>query len=108
MLPVISAPGEGETLEEIDELFALPLDEFTAARNALAKRLKQDGDGETAEAVRTLAKPTVAAWAVNQLARHDAEAVRSLLNVAARVRSAQEQSLQGERAADELRVAQAE
>jgi hypothetical protein len=108
MLPLISAPGEGETLEEIDELFALPLDEFTAARNALAKRLKQDGDGETAEAVRTLAKPTVAAWAVNQLARHDAEAVRSLLNVAARVRSAQERSLKGERAADELRAAQAE
>src|SRR5438034_1904581 len=108
MLLVISAPGEGETLNEIDELFALPLDEFTAARNALAKRLTQDGDAETAEAVRALAKPTVAAWAVNQLARRDPEAVRSLLNVAARVRSAQERSLQGERAADELRAAQAE
>jgi hypothetical protein len=108
MLLVISAPREGETLDTIDELFALPLDEFTAARNALAKRLKQDGDAEAAEAVRTLAKPSVAAWAVNQLARRDPETVRSLLNVAARLRSAQERSLKGERAADELRAAQAE
>jgi hypothetical protein len=93
---------------EIDGLFDLPLDEFTAARNALAKRLKADGDADAAEAVRGLAKPSVAAWTVNQLARRDPEAVRSLLNVAARLRSAQERSLKGERAADELRAAQAE
>jgi hypothetical protein len=93
---------------EIDGLFDLPLDEFTAARNELAKRLKRDGDAEAAEQVRSLPKPSVAAWAVNQVARRDPEAVRSLLNVAARLRSAQERSLKGERAADELRAAQAE
>ena len=93
---------------EIDELFDLPLDEFTAARNELAKRLKRDGDAEAAEQVRSLPKPSVAAWAVNRLARSDPETVRSLLNVAARLRSAQERSLKGERAADELRAAQAE
>lgn len=93
---------------EIGELFDLPLDEFTAARNELAKRLKRDGDAEAAEQVRSLPKPSVAAWAVNRLARRDPETVRSLLNVAARLRSAQERSLKGERAADELRAAQAE
>lgn len=108
MLLVISTAGEGETLQEIDELFALPLDEFTAARNELAKRLKRDGDAEAAEQVRALPKPSVAAWAVNQLAHREPESVRSLLNVAARLRSAQERSLKGERAADELRAAQAE
>ena len=91
-----------------DRLFELPLDEFTAARNELAKRLKEEGDAEAAEAVRGLAKPSVAAWAVNQLARREPELVRSLLNVAARLRSAQERSLKGERAADELRAAQSE
>jgi hypothetical protein len=95
-------------LEEIDRLFALSLDEFTRARNELAKRLKQDGDADAAEHVRTLAKPSVAAWAINQLARRDTQDVRSLLNVAARLRSAQERSLRGERAADEVRAAQAE
>jgi hypothetical protein len=108
MLRVIAARARGETLDEIDRLFELPLDEFTAERNALAKRLKQEGDAEAAEQVRGLAKPSVAAWAVNQLARREPDALRSLLNVAARLRSAQERSLQGERAADELRAAQAE
>jgi hypothetical protein len=108
MLLLIAAPFEGETLAEIDDLFALPLDEFTAARNELAKRLKRDGDADAAEQVRSLPKPSVAAWAVNQLARREPEPVRSLLNVAARLRSAQERSLKGERAADELRAAQAE
>jgi hypothetical protein len=44
---------------EIDRLYQLPLDEFTAARNLLAKQ----GGAE----VKSLAKPPVAAWAVNQL-----------------------------------------
>ena len=108
MLDVIAAGPEGETLDEIDRLYELPLDEFTAARNELARRLKRDGDDEAAEQVRGLAKPSVPAWAINQLARRDEEGVRSLLNVGARLRSAQERSLKGERAADELRSAQAE
>lgn len=45
----------------IDRLYQLPLDEFTAARNALAKGSKQ------AAAIKALTKPPVAAWAVNQL-----------------------------------------
>ena len=105
---MVSVAKEGETSEGVDRLFDLPLDEFTAARNALAKQLKDEGDNEGAEQVRAVAKPSVAAWAVNQLARHEAELVRSLLNVAARLRSAQERSLKGERAADELRAAQSE
>src|SRR3954471_24640737 len=108
MLPVISAGGKGETLEEIDQLFALPLDEFTGARNELAKRFKQEGDAETAETVRAMTKPSVAAWAVNQLARREPEAVRSLLNLGAPLRSAPERSLKCDRAGDELRAAQSE
>lgn len=47
---------------DIDRLYQMPLDEFTAARNALAK-----GAGKNAAAIRALTKPPVAAWAVNQL-----------------------------------------
>jgi hypothetical protein len=108
MLVVISVGAEGETLEDVDRLFTLPLEEFTAARNELVKRLKREGDAEVAEQVRALAKPSVAVWTVNQLARREPQAVRSLLNLASRLRSAQERSLKGERAADELRAAQAE
>lgn len=47
---------------EIDRLYQLPLDEFTPARNALAKTA-----GSEAARVRSLSKPPIAAWAVNQL-----------------------------------------
>ena len=47
---------------EIDQLYQLPLGEFTAARNNLART----AGGDAAE-VRKLAKPPIAAWAVNQL-----------------------------------------
>ena len=47
----------------IDQLYQLPLDEFTAARNALAKSSGQ-------ASLKALEKPTLAAWAVNQLYWH--------------------------------------
>ena len=43
--------------DKIDELYALPLADFTAARNALAKTLK----GDEAAAVKRLEKPSVVA-----------------------------------------------
>jgi hypothetical protein len=57
---------------KVDALYALPLGEFTAARNALAKEL---GDPE----IRKLAKPSIPAWAVNQLVRREAKLVEQLL-----------------------------
>ena len=53
--------------DEIDDLFKLPVAEFTSARNALAARLKKQGRTNDAERVKLLAKPSVSAWAVNQL-----------------------------------------
>jgi hypothetical protein len=44
----------------VEELYRLPLDQFTGARNALAKELKQPQ-------IKELEKPSIAAWAVNQL-----------------------------------------
>ena len=48
---------------KIDDLYRAPLNDFTAARNALAKSLS----GEEAKRVRGLAKPTLVPWAVNQV-----------------------------------------
>jgi hypothetical protein len=47
---------------DIDRLYQLPPDEFTSARNALARNA-----GTDAADVRRLAKPPIAAWAVNQI-----------------------------------------
>jgi hypothetical protein len=52
---------------DIDALFKLPLAEFTGARNELAARLKKSGRRDEAARVKALAKPSISAWAVNQL-----------------------------------------
>ena len=72
-----------------DLLYGLPLDEFTPARNAAAKELRDRGLGAEAEAVKALAKPTVAAWAVNQLTRRRHADLDEFLEAAAAARDAQ-------------------
>jgi len=54
---------------EVDELYRLPLSEFTAARNELAKKLNAEGRSEESDEVKALRKPTVAVWLVNRLAQ---------------------------------------
>jgi phage shock protein A len=80
---------------DIDALFALPLAEFTAARNALAKRLKLDKREDEAEAVMELAKPSVSAWAVNQLYWKHREKFDALVEAGARLGKAQAVQLSG-------------
>jgi hypothetical protein len=65
---------------EPDDLYGLPLEQFTTARNAVAK--------ERPEA-KALRKPTAAAYAVNQLARRHAGELDSFLAAAAQLRHAQ-------------------
>lgn len=74
--------------DEIDRLYALPLDRFTAERDELARRLRKEGRRDEAEAVKRLRKPSVAAWAVNRLARERKADVRALLAAAERLRRA--------------------
>jgi hypothetical protein len=53
------------------ELFALPLDEFTASRNRKAKELKAAGQTDLATQVAALRKPSLPLWAVNRVAGAD-------------------------------------
>ena len=53
--------------DEIDDLFRLPLAEFISARKALAARLKSERRGGEADRVKSLPKPSISVWAVNQL-----------------------------------------
>lgn len=50
-----------------DELYQVPLEAFVAARDALAARLKAAGDKAGAAEVKGLRKPSVPAWAANQV-----------------------------------------
>jgi hypothetical protein len=80
---------------ELDALYALPPGEFTAARNDLARRLKQAGQNDAAGRVKNLRKPTVPLWAVNQLARRNPKGIAALLEAGERLRAAQEDALRG-------------
>ena len=71
------------------ELYALPLDEFTDARNARAKELSSAGDKGRAAAIKALKKPSVPAWAVDQVARAHAKDVEKLFDIGADLRAAQ-------------------
>jgi hypothetical protein len=62
-----------------DELYGLPLERFVPERDALAKSLRADGQREEAARVAKLRKPSVAAWAVNQLVRTQSRALDELL-----------------------------
>ena len=82
-------------VSDIDGLFQLPLDEFTAARNALAAQLKKSGRGDEADQVKGLVKPPVSAWTVNQLYWRHRKALDKLLAAGERFRKAQAAQLAG-------------
>jgi hypothetical protein len=73
---------------DVDELFKRPLAEFTGARNALATRLKREGRANEANLVKALAKPSVTAWAVNQLYWKHRASFDQLFEAGERVRQA--------------------
>jgi hypothetical protein len=91
-----------------DDLYSLPLDDFTAARDRLAGRLSKEGKADQAESVAKLRKPSVAAWALNRASRRYPEDVSELLASHERIRSArsaealQEASRERQRAVSEL------
>ena len=76
--------------DDIDALYGLPLDEFTRARNDLARRLRTERKPEDAAEVAGLRKPTAAAWVVNQLVRGRPDEVRALLAAANEIRAGAE------------------
>ena len=75
-------------LEIADDLYALPLADFTPARDALVKEHK--ADKALAAAIKGLRKSSVAAWVVNLLVRRDPDQVDQVLAVGEALRDAQE------------------
>lgn len=88
--------AERELVEKAaEELYGLPPGDFTQARDERVKQLRADGDREAANAVKALRKPTVAAWALNQLARGRRKELDRLLAAGEDLRAAQEELLAG-------------
>ena len=80
---------------EPDDLYGLPLDRFVAERAALAKALRADGRRAESSDVAGMRKPSVAAWAVNQLVRTQSRALQGLFGAGDALREAQTELLAG-------------
>jgi hypothetical protein len=93
---------------QIDELYRLPLEEFTKARNTLAKSLS----GTEKKQIGSLVKPSLPVWIINQLFWHDAPTYKALVDAAEKLRAAHRSALTGQktdtRAPDQLHRATVE
>ncbi len=87
------------------DLYGLPLDRFVAERGALAKSLRADGKRDEAAEVAKLRKPSVAAWAVNQLVRTQSRELKALFKAGDQLQRAQADLLAGKGDAGKLRAA---
>lgn len=76
--------------DAIDQLYQLPLDQFTPARNVLAKQA-----GPRAGEVKALEKPNAAAWAVNQLYWRERPIYDELIEASHQLRTAYRDQLAG-------------
>lgn len=77
------------------ELFALPPEEFVAARDRLATELKDAGKTDEAAEVKKLRRPSIVAWAVNAASRERPEEVAALRESGQALRRAQRKALSG-------------
>ena len=83
--------GEQQLADIASALYRLPLEGFVAARTAAAKTAAADSGRDLADSVRSLPKPSAAAWAVNMMAVHRPDALSELETLGAAMRSAQEE-----------------
>jgi hypothetical protein len=79
--------------DERDELADVRPEEFVAARDAAAKRLRSEGKAAEAAEVKKLRKPTVTRWVADQVLRHHAREVDALRAALTGVAGAQEAAI---------------
>jgi hypothetical protein len=72
----------------VDQLQAVPLEDFVAERKRLAKELRSAGDRDAAAELAKLPKPSAPAWALNHVARDEPAAVADWLEATGALREA--------------------
>jgi hypothetical protein len=73
--------------EAVTALYQAPLESFVAERQRLSTALKASGDKAGAARVAKLARPSISAWAVNQLWWHARPAFEELFETAGQLRA---------------------
>ena len=100
-------PPADSLADEVARLYALPLDEFVAERNAAAKAWKREGRKDDAATIGGLRKPSVVDSALNRTAHRDPTTTRAWADATRRADDAQSATIGGGDAAA-LRAAVAE
>lgn len=86
-----------EVLDQaVAELEALRPEEFVAARNNLARTLRQRGERATAARIAGLRRPSMSVWAANQLSRVAAEEIAQVADAGAALETTQRQAMEGD------------
>lgn len=75
--------------EAMQRLYAVEPDEFMALRKSVVAEVKASGDAATAKEIGQLRKPSLAAWALNIVARERVSVIEALADVGERMRGAQ-------------------
>jgi hypothetical protein len=73
---------------DIDQLYGVRPEDFTALRTQLAAAAKKRGDADGAKQIAAARRPTTAAWVVNALVRSDDSARVRLADLSERLRAA--------------------
>ncbi len=74
--------------DELDELYEVKPEEFTALRTELVAAAEKRGDASGAKRISAARKPTTAAWVVNRLAHANEDVKQSLTDLGERLRAA--------------------
>ena len=64
----------------MEKLYSSPLADFVRTRRELVAELRAAGDGAAARRIASLAKPTRASWAINQVARAEPKRIQAMLD----------------------------
>ncbi len=81
--------------ESAHALYALDPNDFVAARDQRARELRGAGDKEEATAVKSLRRPPVPVWALNQVARQRPDLVDALVTAEAQAHAAKDEEVRG-------------
>jgi hypothetical protein len=92
-------------VSDAHDLYGLPLERFVPERTVLARTLRDEGQREEAAKISKLPKPSIAAWAVNQLVRTQHRAVADLFDAGDALEKAQADLLAGRSDGEALRQA---
>jgi len=75
-------------VDELDELYTVKPEEFTALRTEFAAAAKKRGDAAAAKRISAARRPTTAAWVVNRLVGSNDDVKQSLADLGKRLRAA--------------------